>query len=321
MRSAKNPFGHHGALLLPACIRGIITQRAPALDLGLLVKPTSARPRRTMAEGAQRHARPLPLSGIVCGESFKGDVRASPFLSWTLAAACSAGFWNGKPYRHNRHEGSTPSPLKTLSNQPWQAELLHLDVSVTNDITVHAKDARRLSSTRRPTRHSRGSKQQASPGQLQWPTDVHYSRSGFRRVDNLHAGTPRRFQGDCRYFFLCGSGTHCVTTSSPPLSIKTPRREQRHCRLSLLPNATMPVGYDERPDEELPLLGQRKPPTGFASRLSKHLTVDVSRDWADVVLILCYFSTGLLDSSSISVWGSFVSMQTGTTPDHRERLC
>lgn len=82
----------------------------------------------------------------------------------------------------------------------------------------------------------------------------------------------------------------------------------------------MPVAYDGRPDEESPLLGQRKPPTGLTSRLSKHLTVDVSRDWADVVLILCYFSTGLLDSSSISVWGSFVSMQTGTTADQPEGL-
>jgi len=47
--------------------------------------------------------------------------------------------------------------------------------------------------------------------------------------------------------------------------------------------------------------------------LHKHLTVDVSRDWADVILVLCYFITGMLDSSSISVWGSFVSMQTGNT--------
>ena len=41
------------------------------------------------------------------------------------------------------------------------------------------------------------------------------------------------------------------------------------------------------------------------------MAVNVNRDWADVVLLLCYIITGLLDSSSISIWGSFVSMQTG----------
>ncbi|KAK1829428.1 hypothetical protein QBC39DRAFT_356551 [Podospora conica] len=76
----------------------------------------------------------------------------------------------------------------------------------------------------------------------------------------------------------------------------------------------MPAGYNGRSDEESPLLGHRKRTTpALASRLRKHLTEDVSRDWADLVLILCYFVTGLLDSSSISVWGSFVSMQTGNT--------
>ncbi len=42
------------------------------------------------------------------------------------------------------------------------------------------------------------------------------------------------------------------------------------------------------------------------------MTADVRRKRADVVLLLCYVITGLLDSASISAWGSFVSMQTGT---------
>lgn len=66
-------------------------------------------------------------------------------------------------------------------------------------------------------------------------------------------------------------------------------------------------------DEESPLLGGGRKPDSLASRWRRHLAVDVSRDWADLVLIMCYFITGLLDSSSISVWGSFVSMQTGNT--------
>lgn len=61
-------------------------------------------------------------------------------------------------------------------------------------------------------------------------------------------------------------------------------------------------------DEEQPLLGQ--PAISKASWRQK-LSVNVSRDWADIVLLLCYVITGLLDSASISTWGSFVSMQTG----------
>ncbi|KAK6220961.1 hypothetical protein QIS74_04953 [Colletotrichum tabaci] len=65
-------------------------------------------------------------------------------------------------------------------------------------------------------------------------------------------------------------------------------------------------------DEEQPLLGAAggKP---ASKSLRKKLTTDVTRDWADLVLLTCYIITGLLDSSSISIWGSFVSMQTGNT--------
>lgn len=49
----------------------------------------------------------------------------------------------------------------------------------------------------------------------------------------------------------------------------------------------------------------------FASRCVDHLNVNVTKSWGDVALLGCYLITGLLDSSSIMVWGSFVSMQTG----------
>jgi hypothetical protein len=69
-------------------------------------------------------------------------------------------------------------------------------------------------------------------------------------------------------------------------------------------------------DEEQPLLRNRNgnsssngSPTTKSIR--RKLTVEIQRDWADLVLLLCYIITGLLDSSSISIWGSFVSMQTG----------
>ncbi|KND91010.1 hypothetical protein TOPH_04271 [Tolypocladium ophioglossoides CBS 100239] len=62
--------------------------------------------------------------------------------------------------------------------------------------------------------------------------------------------------------------------------------------------------------EEPPLLG-RSPPKSRLARCRRQMRVEVSREWADVVLLLCYVVTGLLDSASTQVWGAFVSMQTG----------
>ncbi|KAI0544689.1 hypothetical protein F4679DRAFT_515792 [Xylaria curta] len=63
-------------------------------------------------------------------------------------------------------------------------------------------------------------------------------------------------------------------------------------------------------DEEQPLLGEdRSTKPGWR----KSMMADVRRDWADLILLICYIVTGLLDSASISTWGSFVSMQTGNT--------
>jgi hypothetical protein len=66
-------------------------------------------------------------------------------------------------------------------------------------------------------------------------------------------------------------------------------------------------------DEESPLLGQvaAKNSGAVGAKLRKHLTQNVSRHWADAVLLFGYIITGLLDSSAVFIWGSFVSMQTG----------
>jgi hypothetical protein len=60
-------------------------------------------------------------------------------------------------------------------------------------------------------------------------------------------------------------------------------------------------------DEEQPLLEISVSKSGWR----KNMMVNVTRDKADVILLLCYIITGLLDSAAISTWGSFVSMQTG----------
>ena len=77
-----------------------------------------------------------------------------------------------------------------------------------------------------------------------------------------------------------------------------------------MPGST-PRGASARAvDEESPLLG-RVANKSESSHLSKHLRQDVSRNWADAVLLFGYIITGLLDSSAVFIWGSFVSMQTG----------
>ncbi|KAI3332363.1 hypothetical protein HD806DRAFT_192651 [Xylariaceae sp. AK1471] len=63
-------------------------------------------------------------------------------------------------------------------------------------------------------------------------------------------------------------------------------------------------------DEEQPLLGGSR---SLKSGWRENMMADVCRDWADLVLLVCYIVTGLLDSAAISTWGSFVSMQTGNT--------
>ncbi|KAE8387796.1 hypothetical protein BDV23DRAFT_160265 [Aspergillus alliaceus] len=49
------------------------------------------------------------------------------------------------------------------------------------------------------------------------------------------------------------------------------------------------------------------------NRLINHLTLDIDPTHGDFILLFCYVITGLLDSSAVFVWGSFVSMQTGNT--------
>ncbi|KAL9108433.1 MAG: hypothetical protein Q9227_006767 [Pyrenula ochraceoflavens] len=78
------------------------------------------------------------------------------------------------------------------------------------------------------------------------------------------------------------------------------------------PNGDANTGNNSETSTLLP--PPNKPaPRPSSQRLYKHLTVRVSRARADLLLLLSYIITGLLDSSAIFIWGSFVSMQTGNT--------
>ena len=65
------------------------------------------------------------------------------------------------------------------------------------------------------------------------------------------------------------------------------------------------LGNDD--DSSTPLQKYRR------HRLISHLTSDINPNHGDLILLFCYVITGLLDSSAVFVWGSFVSMQTGNT--------
>ncbi|KAG6297215.1 hypothetical protein E4U09_001444, partial [Claviceps aff. purpurea] len=62
--------------------------------------------------------------------------------------------------------------------------------------------------------------------------------------------------------------------------------------------------------ERQPLLGQSGDTHAQLGKCRTRMIAEVSRSHADLILLLCYIVTGLLDSASIQVWGSFVSMQT-----------
>ncbi len=47
------------------------------------------------------------------------------------------------------------------------------------------------------------------------------------------------------------------------------------------------------------------------ARWRQHLSEEVDAGWADLILIVACFISGLVDSAVFNVWSCFVSMQTG----------
>ncbi|KAF4971047.1 hypothetical protein FZEAL_9932 [Fusarium zealandicum] len=50
-----------------------------------------------------------------------------------------------------------------------------------------------------------------------------------------------------------------------------------------------------------------------ASPISRRFTSEVDVKWGDVLLLVCFFVAGLVDSAAFNMYGCFVSMQTGNT--------
>lgn len=87
-------------------------------------------------------------------------------------------------------------------------------------------------------------------------------------------------------------------------------REQRP------PNGT-PRRAGDTSDEGQPLLGSnssiKATAGGSIQRVRRHLSASVTSNFTDFILLICFFITGLLDTVAVSIWGAFVSMQTGNS--------
>lgn len=92
----------------------------------------------------------------------------------------------------------------------------------------------------------------------------------------------------------------CLTNMAPNTNYGTVSDDTRQANGSA-------DGHDE---ERAALLGKPEG-SSLRKRLVDHMTVNVSNKWADIALLGSYIITGLLDSCSVFIWGSFLSMQTG----------
>jgi len=50
---------------------------------------------------------------------------------------------------------------------------------------------------------------------------------------------------------------------------------------------------------------------GRIARWRQYMAEDANKEWADVILIVTCFISGIVDSAVFNVWSCFVSMQTG----------
>ncbi|KAL5343869.1 hypothetical protein BJX70DRAFT_351954 [Aspergillus crustosus] len=83
-----------------------------------------------------------------------------------------------------------------------------------------------------------------------------------------------------------------------------------------MPDATQVSSIIMRAHETDSLLGNSSPPSdnhGVKSKSTSHFAADISPANTEFILLFCYTLTGILDSSAVLIWGSFVSMQTGNT--------
>lgn len=55
------------------------------------------------------------------------------------------------------------------------------------------------------------------------------------------------------------------------------------------------------------------------ARWKEYMSEEANKEWADLILIVTCFISGLVDSAVFNVWSCFVSMQTGKYSTHNTR--
>lgn len=71
-------------------------------------------------------------------------------------------------------------------------------------------------------------------------------------------------------------------------------------------------GHAHAEDENAPLLSKPTSNTPF-SRFHNHMNEEIDANRGELILLLGYIITGLVDGSAVFIWGAFASMQTGNT--------
>ncbi|KAJ5085048.1 hypothetical protein N7532_009819 [Penicillium argentinense] len=118
----------------------------------------------------------------------------------------------------------------------------------------------------------------------------------------------------------CGERQLPAASLSPhenELALPTPTGPERSAGIDLILLSPLPASPTIMPLETDPLLENggllSSPAHPPRSRVSQYLRQPLDPRYGDLLLLFCYIITGLLDSSAVFIWGSFVSMQTGNT--------
>ncbi|KAM0716556.1 hypothetical protein Q7P37_008001 [Cladosporium fusiforme] len=102
----------------------------------------------------------------------------------------------------------------------------------------------------------------------------------------------------------------------PPLRPHAPKGPEGPDERQSLLSFYQRYSYRERPGDG-DIHGNIPPPRGDISRLERakdYLCTDVSTRWADLVLMVCFMISGLVDSGAYNAYSCFVSMQVRKKP-------
>ena len=91
-----------------------------------------------------------------------------------------------------------------------------------------------------------------------------------------------------------------------------------------------PKRNDAEAATERPLLRSFPNPSGYGTqntawkeqkvsattKMKLYLTADIDKRWGDLILIVCFFISGLIDAGAYNAYGCFTSMQVSCWHDH-----